>query len=216
MENAATKIAESLLEIKAVRLQPDNPFTWSSGWKSPVYCDNRVTLSYPATRDLIKMQLSAAVRAHFPTARGVAGVATAGIPQGALVADELGLPFIYVRSKAKSHGLTNQIEGHLDPTRSYVVLEDLVSTGGSSLKAVEAIREAGGKVAGILSVFTYGFPHAAELFAQSDVFHYALLDLESLLGKAVENNYISPLEMEIIGRWRRDPANWQAELQEGK
>lgn len=215
MDNTATNIAESLLEIKAVRLQPDQPFTWASGWQSPVYCDNRVTLSYPAIRSLIRDALAEAVRTQFPQANGVAGVATAGIPQGALVADALDLPFIYIRSKAKGHGLSNQIEGHLDPLRSYVVLEDLVSTGGSSIKAVDALRAAGGKVAGVLSVFTYGFPHATQAFDDSGTAHRALLDLETLLGKAVENSYISPQEMEIIGRWRRDPANWSAEIKEG-
>lgn len=213
MENAATIIAESLLKIKAVRLEPANPFTWASGWKSPVYCDNRMTLSHPAVRNLIRDELVAHVRKSFPNSTGVAGVATAGIPQGALVADGLGLPFIYVRSKAKAHGLTNQIEGELDPTLSYVVVEDLVSTGGSSIKAVEAIQAAGGHVEAVISVFNYGFPHAEAAFEAAGVPCKSLVYLEDLLGKAVEIDYISPLEMEVISAWRKDPANWSPATQ---
>lgn len=216
MEGAATNIAESLLKIKAVRLEPANPFTWASGWKSPVYCDNRRTLSYPALRSLIRDALVAKVREAFPGATGVAGVATAGIPQGALVADALGLPFIYIRSKAKGHGLANQIEGQMDPALSYVVVEDLVSTGGSSLKAVDALREAGGTVAGVISIFNYGFPQASEAFEAAGVPCESLLDLEVLLGKAVEIAYISPLEMEVVSTWRKDPANWSPSSQKGQ
>ena len=208
MEYAAAKIAESLLEIKAVKLQPQNPFTWASGWRSPVYCDNRVTLSFPEVRNLIRDTLVQAVQIHFPETEGIAGVATAGIPQGALLADALQLPFIYVRSKAKSHGMTNQIEGQLEAGKKYLVLEDLVSPGGSSLKAVEAIRAVGGEVNGLLSVFTYNFPVAHHAFRDANVGHRALVDLELLLGKAVENDYISPFELETISQWRQDPQAW--------
>lgn len=205
---AATKIAESLLKIKAIRLKPENPFTWASGWQSPVYCDNRLTLSFPELRSLIRDELVGLVRKEFPEATGVAGVATAGIPQGALVADALNLPFIYIRSKPKGHGLTNQIEGQIDPDLSYIVVEDLVSTGGSSLKAIEALRAAGGKVAGIVSVFTYGFPQAGQAFSEADVPFQSLLNLDVLLEKALEIDYISGPESDLIGRWRLDPANW--------
>lgn len=215
MNGAATNIAESLLKIKAVRLQPSDPFTWASGWKSPVYCDNRTTLSHPELRNVIRDALTAKAKEAFPDADGVAGVATAGIPQGALVADQLELPFIYVRSKPKAHGLTNQIEGQLDPSLKYLVVEDLVSTGGSCIKAVDAIRAAGGQVAGVISVFTYGFPHAEQAFEAAGIPCISLLNLEVLLGKAVENNYISPLEMEVIDTWRKDPANWKPVPQNG-
>ena len=201
-------IAAGLLEIAAVRLQPDNPFTWASGWKSPVYCDNRLTLSYPELRSAIRDQLAERIRNVFPEATGVAGVATAGIPQGALVADQLNLPYIYVRSKPKAHGLTNQIEGRLQPELKYIVVEDLISTGGSSIKAVEAIRAAGGTVAGLISIFTYGFPQASQNMEAAKVKASSLTDLNELLEKAVEIEYISPAEMEVIDAWRKDPANW--------
>lgn len=208
MSEETTNIAAGLLEIKAVRLQPQNPFTWASGWKSPVYCDNRLALSYPGLRAAIRNQLVNRIREIFPEANGVAGVATAGIPQGALVADQLDLPFIYVRSKPKGHGLTNQIEGQLQEDLSYVVVEDLISTGGSSLKAIEAIRAAGGKVAGLISIFTYGFPQAEEAMAGGNVKTSSLINLNEMLAKAVEIKYISPAEMEVINAWRKDPAAW--------
>lgn len=208
MGNTRTKIAEALLRIKAVRLNPANPFQWASGWLSPIYCDNRQTLSYPEIRSLVRDAFVAEVGASFPDADGVAGVATAGIPHGALLADALDLPFIYVRSKAKGHGLNNQIEGVLDPAKSYVVIEDLVSTGGSSLKAVDAIRAAGGKVTGLISVFNYGFPQAAQAFAEAKVEAKSLTGLEELLQKATENNYIQAAEMETILRWKNAPQDW--------
>ncbi len=208
MSEAKTNIAAGLLAIQAVRLQPQDPFTWASGWKSPVYCDNRIALSYPALRTAIRDQLVARIRGTFPEATGVAGVATAGIPQGALVADQLQLPFIYVRSKPKAHGLSNQIEGRIQQDLSYVVVEDLISTGGSSIKAIDAIRAAGGKVAGLISIFTYGFPLAAEAMTAADIPNTSLADLNELLAKAVEIEYISPAEMEVINAWRKDPASW--------
>lgn len=203
-----TKIAEYLLKIKVVRLQPESPFTWASGLKSPVYCDNRLSLSFPEVRNLVRDCLLEAIQERFPQATGVAGVATAGIPQGALVADHLGLPFIYIRSKSKGHGLNNQIEGQIDPEIGYIVIEDLVSTGGSSLKAVEALQAAGGNVVGVMSVFSYGFPVAEAAFAGAGIPLYSLLDMDVLLKKAVEIEYIKPEELEVIRTWREDPRKW--------
>ncbi|MEM0998554.1 MAG: orotate phosphoribosyltransferase [Bacteroidota bacterium] len=203
-----TKIAESLLKIKAVRLQPQTPFTWASGWRSPVYCDNRLALSFPPVRTLVRDCLTDSVRDEFPQAGGIAGVATAGIPQGVLVADQLALPFIYIRAKPKGHGLTNQIEGQIDPEAEYIVVEDLISTGGSSLKAVRALQAAGGKVRAVISVFTYGFPHANQAFAEANIPLISLLDLNGLLEKAVEIQYIRPEEMAVIDQWRQDPQKW--------
>ncbi len=210
MEATSAKIAEELIKIKAVRLQPENPFTWASGWRSPVYCDNRLTLSYPALRALVTDALVALIRENYPHATGVAGVATAGIPQGALVADRLGLPYIYIRSEAKKHGMGNQIEGRLQPDLEYVVIEDLISTGGSSLAAVQALRAAGGRVAGVAAMFDYGFGHAAAAFGEAGVKCAALVGLDELLAKAVEIHYIQPVEMAVIQDWRQDPVAWTA------
>ena len=158
------RIAEKLLQIKAVKLQPQEPFTWASGWKSPIYCDNRKILSYPHIRDFVKSELSNLVFTEFPDAEVIAGVATAGIPHGALVADLLKMPFVYVRSKPKAHGMGNQIEGHLEPNKKVLVIEDLISTGKSSMEAIDALREAGAKIEGLCSVFTYGFDIAKKPF----------------------------------------------------
>ena len=212
MEATSAKIAEELLRIKAVRLQPENPFTWASGWRSPVYCDNRLTLSYPALRALVTDALVNLIKKNYPQATGVAGVATAGIPQGALVADRLGLPYIYIRSEAKKHGMGNQIEGRLQPELSYVVIEDLISTGGSSLAAVQALRAAGGNVTGIAAMFDYGFGHSAAAFGEAGVTCHALVGLEQLLAKAVEISYIQPGEMDVIQEWRQDPVAWTAKF----
>lgn len=213
MENSSTNIAEELLKIKAVQLRPGDPYRWASGWRSPVYCDNRLTLSYPALRTAITSALVELIRAQYPDATGVAGVATAGIPQGALVADRLGLPFIYVRSEAKKHGMGNQIEGRLETDRKYVVVEDLISTGGSSLLAVAALKAAGGHVLGVAAMFDYGFPHAIEAFAQAGVPCHALVGLEQLLAKAVEIHYIQPREFEVVKEWRQDPVAWTAKVE---
>jgi orotate phosphoribosyltransferase len=212
MEATPAKIAEQLLKIKAVQLRPENPYRWASGWRSPVYCDNRLTLSFPEFRSMITEAIVVMVRAHFPQVGGVAGVATAGIPQGALVADRLGLPLIYIRSEAKKHGMGNQIEGRLQPELTYIVVEDLISTGGSSLAAVRALREAGGKAAGIAAVFDYGFPHSVAAFQEADVTCHALVKLDDLLAKAVEMHYIQPAEMAVIQEWRRDPVAWTAKI----
>lgn len=212
MTQQAAKIAAYLLKIKAVRLEPKTPFTWASGWKSPVYCDNRLSLSFPELRDMVCAAFVDLVRDRFPNAHGIAGVATAGIPQGVLVADRLKLPFVYIRSSAKAHGLTNQIEGKVEKGADYVVLEDLVSTGGSSLKAAQALADAGGTIAGVVSVFSYGFPQAEAAFEDAGWPFYSLLDLDTLLEKAREINYIQPADMEVIRTWRQDPANWTPHL----
>ncbi|MFN8393599.1 MAG: orotate phosphoribosyltransferase [Bacteroidia bacterium] len=213
MENSSTNIAEELLKIKAVQLRPGDPYRWASGWRSPVYCDNRLTLSYPALRSAITSALVELIRERYPDTTGVAGVATAGIPQGALVAEKLGLPFIYVRSEAKKHGMGNQIEGRLETERKYVVIEDLISTGGSSLLAISALKAAGGQVLGVAAMFDYGFPHAIEAFKQAEVPCHALVGLEQLLAKAVEIHYIQPRELEVVKEWRQDPVAWTAKVE---
>jgi orotate phosphoribosyltransferase len=205
-------VAEQLLEIKAVKLQPANPFTWASGWKSPIYCDNRKTLSYPAVRNLIKVELARIVSEKYGNAEAVAGVATGAIAQGALVADMLGLPFVYVRSAPKGHGLENLIEGDLKCGSKVVVIEDLVSTGGSSLKAVEAIRNFGCEVIGMVAIFTYGFPVAEELFQKSNVALTTLSNYGAVIEEALITNYIGESDVEVLQEWRKDPANWKGDV----
>lgn len=209
ISTVAEEIASSLLQIKAVKLQPDNPFTWSSGWKSPIYCDNRITLSYPALRTTIKQYLANAVRENFKDVDVIAGVATAGIPQGALVADVLNLPYVYVRSKPKSHGMTNQIEGHLEKGSKVVLVEDLISTGGSSLKAAEAITEAGATAVAIVAIFTYGFPEAEQNFKEKGVKGFALSNYQFLLKEALRENIIGEKQLKTLQKWREDPAAWR-------
>lgn len=201
--------AEELLRIQAIKVQPQQPFTWASGWLSPFYCDNRKTLSYPALRSFIKIELGRLVLEHFPQANAVAGVATGAIPQGALVADELGLPFVYVRSKAKDHGLANQIEGQLLPGMKVVVVEDLISTGGSSLKAVEALREAGVEVVGMVASFTYGFPVAEKAFEEAGVKLITLTDYEHVVEEAAKTGYIKNEEKAVLAEWRKSPDTWK-------
>lgn len=208
MQNSAEQVAEFLLKIKAVKLSPAHPFTWASGILSPIYCDNRQTLSYPEIRAAIRDAFCEQIRVEFPELNGIAGVATAGVPHGVLVAERLSLPFIYVRSSAKGHGMRNLIEGRIHENARYVVVEDLVSTGGSSLAAVEAVREAGGKVEGLVSIFTYGFEKAEEQFRQANVPFRSLTNLETLLAKAVEINYIRPGDLETIREWRKSPESW--------
>lgn len=200
--------AENLLKIKAIKVQPDDPFTWASGWKSPFYCDNRKTLSYPQLRSFIKIELGRIVLENFPEANAVAGVATGAIPQGALVADELQLPFVYVRSKAKDHGLENLIEGQLLPGMKVVVIEDLISTGGSSLKAVEALRNAGCEVVGMVAAFTYNFPIAKEAFKEAGVELITLSNYQAVVEAALKSGYISQDKVPMLDAWRKDPANW--------
>ena len=201
-------IARLLLSVQAVRLQPDNPFTWSSGWKSPIYCDNRVTLAYPDVRTLIKNALADIIRQQFPSAAVIAGVATAGIPQGALVADMLGLPYCYVRPEPKTHGMGKQIEGHLESGQRVVVIEDLISTGGSSLKVVDALRAAGAEVLGMAAIFTYGFAIADQNFQDRDVPLVCLSNYDALLAEAQTLDYISADALTSLAAWRQNPEQW--------
>ena len=208
MDNIKKDFAARLLQVNAIKLQPNDPFTWASGWKSPFYCDNRRTLSFPQLRSFIKLELAHAVLEHFPQADVVAGVATGAIAQGALVADVLQLPFVYVRSKPKDHGLENLIEGDLKSGQKVVVIEDLISTGGSSLKAVEAIRKAGCEVVGMVAAYTYGFAIAEEAFKAADVKLVTLTDYEHVVQKAVETGYIAKEDVVLLNEWRLNPAEW--------
>lgn len=208
MENSAKKTAEYLLQIKAIKLQPSNPFTWASGWNSPIYCDNRKTLSFPEVRSYIRDSLTALVRKLYPRADIIAGVATGAIAHGALVADKLGLPFIYVRSGAKEHGLGNQIEGYFIPGQKVVVIEDLISTGGSSLSAVRALSEAGCDVLGMLAIFSYEFKKASDAFAAENCALHTLSNYSVLVDTAVKTGYIGQAEVETLKKWRVDPSTW--------
>ncbi len=210
MKTVARMLAEKLLKISAIKLQPDNPFTWSSGWNSPIYTDNRQTLSHPEVRTFIKIELARLILERFPQATAVAGVATGAIAQGALVADELGLPYAYVRSSPKDHGLENLIEGDLRPGAKVVVIEDLVSTGHSSLKAVEALRLAGCEVIGMAALFTYGFPQAEENFRKAGVELVTLSDYNAMLEVALKTRFITEGDMDALRMWRTDPENWAA------
>jgi orotate phosphoribosyltransferase len=205
----AASIAGLLLDLGAVRLRPDAPFTWASGWKSPIYCDNRLLLSSPEARRMVRDALAAQCQETFPWAACVAGVATAGIAHGLLVAEALDLPFVYVRAQAKAHGMGNRIEGKLAPGTPTLVVEDLVSTGGSSLQAVDALREAGAEVLGLSAIFTYGFAKANEAFAQASCSWFALCDYPHLVREAVSRGQISEPMQESLQAWRRDPASWQ-------
>ncbi len=200
--------AEKLLKVKAIKLQPANPFTWASGWKSPFYCDNRKTLSYPELRTFIKIELCRVISEQFGTVDAVAGVATGAIAQGALVADLLNLPFVYVRSKPKDHGLENLIEGELRPGMKVVVVEDLVSTGMSSLKAVEAIRMDGCDVVGMIAAFTYGFPQAIDAFAKAKVPLVTLTNYEAVIKVANATGKIDNLDVRTLEEWRKNPSEW--------
>ena len=200
--------ADKLLKIKAIKLQPSNPFTWASGWKSPFYCDNRKTLSYPGLRDFIKIEFARVVQERFGQVDAIAGVATGAIAMGALVADLLNLPFVYVRSSPKDHGLENLIEGDLRPGMKVVVVEDLISTGGSSLKAVQAIRKSGCEVIGMVASYTYGFDVAEKAFADAEVELITLTNYEAVLEVALETGYITEEELPLLNDWRRDPSHW--------
>lgn len=208
MSNLENLVAEKLLKIKAIKVQPQNPFTWASGWKSPIYCDNRKTLSYPEIRTFIKKEFARVIREKYGDVDVVAGVATGAIAQGAMVAEELGLPFVYVRSSPKDHGLENLIEGDLKPGQRVVVIEDLISTGGSSLKAVEALRKDGCEVIGMLAIFTYGFPVATEKFNEANVELTTLSNYGAVLEHLLKTEFIGEEEMETLKEWRKDPANW--------
>ena len=209
MKTVERLLAEKLLKISAIKLQPENPFVWASGWNSPIYTDNRRTLSYPEVRTFIKVELCRVIMENFGEVDAIAGVATGAIAQGALVAETLGLPYVYVRSAPKDHGLENLIEGNLKPGQKVVVIEDLISTGGSSLKAVEAIRNAGCEVIGMAAIFTYGFPVAARKFKSAQVELITLSNYNAMLETALETNYIKPEDLETLQEWRKDPASWQ-------
>ncbi len=209
MDTLKKVFASKLLDIKAIKLQPNDPFTWASGWKSPFYCDNRKALSFPELRNFVKLQLVHTVMQHFPQAEAVAGVATGAIAQGALVADELNMPYVYVRSKAKDHGMGNLIEGELPAGAKVVVVEDLISTGGSSLKAVEALRAAGYEVVGMVASYTYGFPVAAKAFADAGVELQTLTDYDHVVEQALATGYIAEADVELLHEWRKDPAGWK-------
>lgn len=209
-KDRALKVAEFLLQIKAVKLQPSQPFTWASGWSSPIYCDNRKTLSFPAIRTHIRQGYAEAILEKFGKPDVIAGVATGGIAQGALVAQELGIPFIYVRSTAKDHGLGNQIEGHFEKGQKVIVIEDLISTGGSSLVAVEALREAGCEVKGLIAIFTYGFDIAAENFKAADCPFVTLTDYDHLIDQALKLEYINESDVQSLKKWRNSPGTWSA------
>lgn len=202
------RVAELLLEAKAIKLSPEKPFQWSSGWLSPIYCDNRVALSYPDTRTFIKKTLADLIKAEYPDVDAVVGVATGGIAQGALVADLLELPFAYVRPEPKKHGMGNQIEGRLEKGQSVVIVEDLISTGGSSLKVVDALRKAGIEVAGMVAIFTYGFELAANNFAEKDVKLSVISNYNALISVALEHDYISQEQVESLSAWRLKPDQW--------
>ena len=208
-KDTAKKTAELLLKVKAIKLSPSEPFTWASGWKSPIYCDNRITLSYPAVRVFLKEEIAKIVELQYGKPDVIAGVATGAIAIGILVAQELGVPFIYVRPVPKSHGRKNQIEGYLESGQNVVVIEDLISTGKSSLNAVEALKEAGAVVKGMVAIFSYGFDIASDNFKNSNVSLTTLSDYAHLLEQAVDSQYITEKELDTLSDWRKDPGNWK-------
>ncbi|TKB99235.1 orotate phosphoribosyltransferase [Pedobacter cryophilus] len=207
------KIAEFLMQIKAIKLQPTNPFTWASGWKSPIYCDNRITLSHPSIRTYIRQKLSELIQEEFGSVSVIAGVATAGIPQGALVAQELGLPFIYVRAKAKEHGTQSLIEGEINPGQRVVIVEDLISTGKSSIQAVHALRDAGYEVAGLVAIFSYGFDIAQENFAEAKCRFSTLSNYNALIDYAAEHHFVQKNDIDLLNEWRRNPSQWGQQIE---
>jgi len=202
------QFAQKLMDIKAIKLQPNEPFTWASGWKSPIYTDNRKTLGHPSLRSFVKLELCHVIQENFPEADAVAGVATGAIAQGALVAEELGLPYCYVRPKPKDHGMGNQVEGEIKKGSKVIVVEDLISTGGSSLKAVAALREYGVEVIGMVASFTYGFPVAEEAFREAGVKLITLSNYDAVIEQAAETGYIKEEEKAVLAEWRKDPSVW--------
>ena len=202
------QFAQKLMDIKAIKLQPNDPFTWASGWKSPIYTDNRKTLGHPSLRSFVKLELCHVIQENFPEADAVAGVATGAIAQGALVAEELGLPYCYVRPKPKDHGMGNQVEGEIKKGSKVIVVEDLISTGGSSLKAVSALREYGVEVIGMVASFTYGFPVAEEAFREAGVKLITLSNYDAVIEQAAETGYIKEEEKAVLAEWRKDPSVW--------
>jgi orotate phosphoribosyltransferase len=208
MDTIKKIFAQKLMDVQAIKLQPNDPFTWASGWKSPIYTDNRKTLSYPEVRSFVKLELCHIIQSQFPEAEAVAGVATGAIAQGALVADELQLPYAYVRPKPKDHGMGNQVEGFLPQGAKVVVVEDLISTGGSSLKAVEALRQYGVEVIGMVASFTYGFPVAEEAFRNAGVRLITLSDYDAVLEQAATTGYIREEDKAVLAEWRKNPSEW--------
>jgi orotate phosphoribosyltransferase len=208
-ERTAGPVAAKLLEIEAIKLNYKQPFTWASGWKSPIYCDNRLALSYPPIRSYIRNSLVTAIRETFPEVECIAGVATAGVPQGAMVADALELPYVYVRPKPKEHGMGNLIEGKITKGQKVVLIEDLISTGGSSLKAAQAMKDAGFKVLGMVAIFTYGLEIASRNFEEAEMKLVCLSDFGALLKEAVTKNYLKDEDLVYVKSWRLDPANWK-------
>ena len=207
MKNASV-IADKLLQVRAVKLSPDQPFTWASGWKSPIYCDNRKVLAHPHERDFIKSELANVIFEQFPDVDVIAGVATAGIPWGAMAADQLKLPFCYVRPKPKEHGLGNQIEGDLQSGQSVLIVEDLIPTGKSSLQVVDVLVKAGVQVAGMVAIFTYGFPQADAAFEQAGVKLVTLSNYPALIERAIGKGLVTSEQEEILLNWRQNPASW--------
>jgi orotate phosphoribosyltransferase len=208
MTQSKKNVASSLLKINAVKLSPEAPFTWASGWHSPIYCDNRKTLSYPEVRRQIYEEFASLIAEKYPEAELIAGVATGAIAHGVLVAEKMNKPFIYVRSAPKSHGLTNQVEGFYQKGQKVVVIEDLVSTGSSSLNAVEALRDAGCEVLGMVAIFTYGFPQATENFAKANVVLDTLTDYGTMIEMAVEQDYVKENQLDTLKQWRLQPETW--------
>jgi orotate phosphoribosyltransferase len=204
----ALKVAEFLLQIKAVKLSPSNPYTWASGWKSPIYCDTRISLSYPNIRTFIRQAYAEAIREQFGKPDLIAGVATGGIPQGALIAQELGVPFIYVRSSAKEHGMGNQVEGYFEKGQKVVVIEDLISTGGSSIKAIDALKDAGLEVKGLIAIFTYGFSAAEKAFKKVNCPFLTLTSYDVLIKQALTNEYIQESDLNSLKDWKKSPETW--------
>ena len=213
-EETACKVAELLLQIKAIKLDVENPFKWASGIMSPIYCDNRITLSYPIVRTYIRQEFVKIIQEEYSSADVIAGVATGGIAQGALVAQDLDLPFVYVRSSKKGHGLENNIEGKIEEGQSVIVLEDLISTGGSSLNAVKALREAGCNVKGMVAIFSYGLDKALDAFKNENCMLYTLSDYEHLINVAKETAYIKPDNYNVLMKWRENPSKWYDRIKE--
>jgi orotate phosphoribosyltransferase len=210
-KDTASKTAELLLQINAIKLRPENPFDWASGWKSPIYCDNRIILSYPQIRNFVRQAMARQIEDLYGKPDVIAGVATGAIGMGALVAEQLGLPFVYVRPEPKSHGRQNQIEGYLEANSNVVVIEDLISTGKSSLNAVKALEEAGAQVKGMIAVFTYGFDIAVENFENEGVTLHTLTDYEYAINQASETNYVKEEQLKMLLQWRQNPAEWQTD-----
>lgn len=208
MRNLSQKIASNLLQIKAIKLEPANPFTWASGWKSPIYCDNRKTLSFPEVRNTIRDAFVEVIKEKYADADVIAGVATGAIAQGVLVAQELNKPFIYIRSSAKGHGMENLIEGVVEAGQKVVVVEDLISTGGSSLKAVKALKQKGCEVMGLVAIFTYGFDVAVKAFAEENCEFFTLSDYNALIDNASETGFVTEDDVDTLKEWRKDPGNW--------